>query len=313
LTQPPLVSIVLATFNRLHYLRPSLDSVFAQTFQDWELIIADDGSDLETTSYLATFADLPRVKVLRLTHTGKPAVVRNAALRQALGEYVAFMDSDDLWLPKKLEIQLASLRRRSGCRWGQTTFVLVDPCGASIKEMPAADGWILEKLLKTETAIALPSVVAERTLIEEVGGFDEELVTGEDYDLWLRLAARSEVDAVDQPLTLVRRHQEHYANEATAIRNVIRVLDKVLSSDNIGELDPIVRKQRATFAVLLARSYVSTGHRVSALGTVLSTAPRSWRYQEWWSGALRATASALAPETVRRVARRYRSSRRTTS
>jgi glycosyltransferase involved in cell wall biosynthesis len=309
LTQPPLVSIVLATFNRLKYLRPSLESVFAQTFQDWELIIADDGSDSETVSYLASVAGLPRVKVLRLTHTGRPAVVRNAALRQVRGEYVAFMDSDDLWLPDKLEIQLASLSRRRACRWSQTTFVLVDACGDSIKQMPAADGWILEKLLNTETAIALPSVVAHRKLIEQVGGFDEELVTGEDFDLWLRLAAQSEVDAVDQPLTLVRRHSEHYANATTAIRNVIRVLDKVLRSESAGQLHPIVRKKRATLSALLARSYVSAGDRVGALGAVLSAAPRSWRYQEWWSGALQATASALAPEAMRRVARKYRSAR----
>jgi glycosyltransferase involved in cell wall biosynthesis len=311
--EPPLVSIVLATFNRLKYLRPAMDSVFAQTFQDWELIIADDGSESETIAYLAALALLPRVKVLRLTHTGKPAVVRNVALRQARGEYVAFMDSDDLWLPEKLAIQIASLRRRSACRWSQTTFVLVDACGEPIKAMPAADGWILEKLLKTETAIALPSVVAYRDSVERVGGFDEQLVTGEDYDLWLRLAAQSEIDAVDQPLTLVRRHQEHYANAATAIRNIIRVLDKVLCSDNTGQLDPIVRRQRATMSALLARSYVSAGQRVSALSTVLSTAPRSWRYQVWWSGALQATASALAPEAMRRVARRYKSSRRTSS
>jgi glycosyltransferase involved in cell wall biosynthesis len=304
------VSIVLATFNRLKYLRPAVDSVFAQTFHDWELIIADDGSESETMAYLAALALLPRVKVLRLTHTGKPAVVRNVALQQAQGEYVALMDSDDLWLPEKLAIQIASLRRRSACRWSQTTFVLVDACGEPIKEMPAADGWILEKLLKTETTIALPSIVAYRKLLEEVGGFDEELFTGEDYDLWLRLAAQSRVDAVRQPLTLVRRHSEHYANATTAIRNMIRVLDKVLRSGSSRQLHHIARKKRAALSALLARSYVGAGDRIGALGTVLSAAPRSWRYQEWWSGALQATASALAPDAVRRAARKYRSARR---
>src|SRR5579863_3753675 len=91
------VSVVLPAFNRLRFLRPAIESVSAQTFADWELIIADDGSDLETRQYLQSFADDPRVTVVWLEHTGKPSMVRNAAVLRAAGEYVAFLDSDDLW------------------------------------------------------------------------------------------------------------------------------------------------------------------------------------------------------------------------
>src|SRR2546423_477819 len=97
----PVVSIILPTFNRLKFLRPAVDSVFAQTFTDWELIIADDGSDAETSTYLATVDNPPRTRVLWRSHTGIPAAVRNAALREAAGTYVAFLDSDDLWVPQK--------------------------------------------------------------------------------------------------------------------------------------------------------------------------------------------------------------------
>jgi len=116
----PTVSIVLPTFNRLPYLRAAVDSVFAQSFQDWELIIADDGSDAETSAYLQTVAGMPRVKLLCLPHTGNPPAVRNAALREAHAEYVAFLDSDDIWLPRKLESQLASLRCRPTRKWSYT-------------------------------------------------------------------------------------------------------------------------------------------------------------------------------------------------
>ncbi|HSY94564.1 MAG TPA: glycosyltransferase family 2 protein, partial [Steroidobacteraceae bacterium] len=102
---PPAVSIIVPTFNRLRLLRRSLASVFEQTFEDWELLIADDGSGPDARAYLEALDD-PRVKVLWLSHSGKPAVARNAALRAAQGEYVAFLDSDDLWVPAKLQIQM---------------------------------------------------------------------------------------------------------------------------------------------------------------------------------------------------------------
>ncbi|HEY1314856.1 MAG TPA: glycosyltransferase, partial [Steroidobacteraceae bacterium] len=226
----PLVSIVLPTFNRLQYLPEAVASVLAQSYENWELLIADDGSDTETCAYLQTLVDPPRVQLLRLPHSGKPAVARNRALRQANGEYVAFMDSDDVWMPDKLSMQIASLRARGDCGWSHTQFVLVNAAKQSRREMPAADGWILGPLLRTETVIALPSVVVARTLLDEVGGFDEELVMCEDYDLWLRLAARSAIDAVPQPLTVVQRHARHYGDPATSFRDSVRVLDKALRS-----------------------------------------------------------------------------------
>src|ERR1700722_1926163 len=121
----PAVSIILPTFDRLAFLPAAIASAFAQTFTDWELIVADDGSSADTRTYLKTLNDPPQVKVLWLSHSGKPAVVRNAALREARGEFVAFLDSDDIWLPKKLETQIASLRRHAQRKWSYTRFVLV--------------------------------------------------------------------------------------------------------------------------------------------------------------------------------------------
>ena len=92
----PAVSIIFPTYDRLRYLRPAIDSVLAQTFTDWELIIADDGSEEETRSYLRSLGDR-RMRTLWLPHSGNPARVRNAALRMTTGALVAFLDSDDLW------------------------------------------------------------------------------------------------------------------------------------------------------------------------------------------------------------------------
>src|SRR3954468_14130226 len=115
----PLVSIVLPAFDRAGYLRSAIESVLAQSLTSWEMIVADDGSGPETAEYLRGLGD-PRIRVLWLTHSGNPSIARNAALRDARGTYVAFLDSDDLWEPDKLEAQTAALRARGECHWSFT-------------------------------------------------------------------------------------------------------------------------------------------------------------------------------------------------
>jgi glycosyltransferase involved in cell wall biosynthesis len=307
------VSIILPTFNRLEFLRPAIESVFAQTFEDWELLIADDGSEADTRTYLGTLSDPPRVKVIWLPHTGRPSVVRNAALREAQGEYVAFIDSDDIWLPKKLETQIDSLRRHAERKWSYTRFAVVDSTGNSTashtRSSPAPAGWILEKLLEAHTVIALPSVVVSRQLIEQLGGFDEELVMCEYDELWFRLAAHSEIDGIDAPLTLVRRHGQHSGNDILAWQDRRRVFEKALRASPGGHLGSILRRLRVEMSAGLAKSQAASGMRLGVLNTLASSARYSWRYPQWWSGALRALARALAPAAVRNTVRKYRSGR----
>lgn len=306
----PFVSVILPTFNRLQYLPEAVRSVFAQTFDDWELLIADDGSETETKAYLQTLHDPPRVNVIHLPHTGKPAAVRNAALRQARGQYVAFMDSDDVWMPRKLEIQMASLRSHTDCEWSQTKFVLTDEGRNSTREMPVVNGWILGTLLNTATVVALPSVVASRALLDRVGGFDEDLVMCEDYDLWVRLAATSPVDAIDEPLTIVRRHREHYGNPTTSFRDSLCVLEKALRSGTASRFESSILRERAKNSASLARCYASSGNRGAAVRLLLSTTPSSWRHPGWWPEALKATAAVLAPQSLWSIVRKHRQARR---
>ena len=307
----PVVSVVLPTYDRLEFLRPAIESLFAQTFEDWELVIADDGSSGDTRAYLESLESPPRVKVIWLRHTGRPSVVRNAALRVAQGEYVAFLDSDDVWLPTKLEVQIASLRCHAARQWSYTRFALVDPAGnptppARTRCWPVPSGWILENLLIGTTVIALPSVVVSRQLIEQLGAFDEELVMCEDDEMWFRLAAHSEIDGVDEPLTLVRRHGQHSGNDIIAWQDRRRVFEKGLRASSSGHLGSILRKLRAEMSAGLAKSQAASGKRIGALGTLVSSAPHSWRYPRCWLGALAATAFAFAPQSMRMLVRRYR-------
>jgi glycosyltransferase involved in cell wall biosynthesis len=311
---PPAVSVIMPTFNRLEFLPPAIESVMAQTFTDWELIVADDGSSAATRAYLQSLED-PRVKIIWLPHTGRPSAVSNIAMREARGEYVAFLDSDDLWLPRKLAAQIDSLREHPERKWSYTKFALVDASGSPIvsarmRDLPTPTGWILEKLLNSETVIAQPSVVVARQLIEQLGAFDEELVMCYDDELWFRLAAHSEIDGINEPLTVIRRHDKHSGSDILAWRDRRRVFEKLLRRSRGGHLEPTLRKLRAEMSSGLARSQAASGKRIGAIGTIFSSAPHSWRYPQWWFGALGATARVFAPRSVRMLVRRYRNRHR---
>jgi glycosyltransferase involved in cell wall biosynthesis len=291
------VSIVVPTFNRLEYLRPALESVFAQTWNAWDLIIADDGSTDDVRAYLRGLKDRPQVKVVWLPHRGIPAVVRNAALREATGTHVAFLDSDDRWAPHKLQVQMTLLGARPECRWSYTAFRQVDRLGTPLaaertRRWHPYQGDIFERLISHTAEIRTPSVIVARQLLNEVAGFDEDLRSGEDYDLWMRLALRSPVAVADEPLVDVRQHDQNYSrNWAIAFEGRDRSLVKLQAS--VGpHLRGLLRRERARNGAKLVWEHARRGERRQALGALIGSAPYSWPYPEWWWRALRAAAGS---------------------
>jgi glycosyltransferase involved in cell wall biosynthesis len=219
--EAPTVSVILPTWNRLPLLRRAVDSVLAQTFRDFELIVADDGSTDGTRDYLEAIED-PRVRPIWLEHHGDPTSARSAGLRHVRGEWVAFLDSDDLWLPDKLALQLQRLAAHPSCRWSYTGYSLVDADGRPLAERSALlgrpiSGHILEPLLRFEVAVSVVTMLVQRSLIDEIEGFDETFPVRSDYDFALRLAARGEVCALSENLTWVR---EHAGRTTTRLRHV---------------------------------------------------------------------------------------------
>jgi glycosyltransferase involved in cell wall biosynthesis len=304
----------LPTFNRLPYLRQAVDSVFAQTYGDWELIVADDGSECETVSFLARLAEVPRVRLLMLQHTGNPSAVRNAALREARGRYVAFLDSDDLWLPVKLEVQLAALAGCASRRWSYSALTSIDDRGQPIVigNMARFDGAIFEQLLKLEACVTTPSVLAERSLIEQAGGFDEEQPFFEDYDLWLRLSLLSDVILVNQPLILVRNHHEHYSADRIRVYEArFRLLNKMEAHAGTAHLRAVLRLERAKNAASLAAVSAAAGGRARALSMLWRSRECAWHMGDWWQKAAFTLAHALIPSWLRKTIRRHRRNIRT--
>jgi glycosyltransferase involved in cell wall biosynthesis len=309
----PLVSIVLPTCNRLRFLRPAVESLFAQSFDDWELVIADDGSDQPTRRYLQALNALPRVQLVWLSHCGTPAIVRNAALRQARGSFVAFMDSDDLWMPTKLQRQIDVLRSRPRCRWSYTAFSQIDGSGATLAEEATRrwvpyEGSIFEPLTTGGVSIRTPSVLASRALILRAGGFDETLSSAEDYDLWLRLALESDIAIVDEPLVLVRRHDENHSRAwQSAFVGRDRALSKLQDRVDRGRRS-LLRKERVNTALILALTHAALGESAGVLQALCRSVPYSWSYPHWWlRGAktlLRANLPQLPAGGARHDARR---------
>ena len=200
-----LVSIVIPTHNRWPMVGEAVESVLAQTASRYELIVVDDGSTDETPRRLRDYG--ARITVLAQSRRGV-AAARNLGVRHASGSYLAFLDSDDLWHPRKLQRQLGFMEGNPAVEICQTdeiwirTGVRVNPRNKHRK--PSGD--IFRASL--DLCLVSPSaVMMRRELFERAGGFDESLPVCEDYDLWLRIARDTEIPLV--PEALVTRRGGH--------------------------------------------------------------------------------------------------------
>jgi glycosyltransferase involved in cell wall biosynthesis len=202
-TTRPLVSVIIPTRDRLPMLREAVDSARAQTYARCEIVVLDDGSGDGTWDWLRTQPDL---RALRFERPRGPSAARNAAARAARGELLAFLDSDDLFLPHKLRRQVALLQadpRLPLCHSNETW--LRD--GRELSQKPRHEkrgGWIFEHLLPLCRISPSAAVIRARVFLDQLGGFDEELEVAEDYELWLRLCCRHPVGFVDEPLVIKR-------------------------------------------------------------------------------------------------------------
>jgi glycosyltransferase involved in cell wall biosynthesis len=308
---PPRVSVVIPVFNRLQFLRDAVESVFAQTWQDWELVIADDGSGAPTREYLQGISTRPRVRVVWLDHVGVPARTRNAGLRECRGEYVAFLDSDDTWEDRKLQVQVATLEGRPQCQWSYSAFTNVDQYGRaltneSLRVWQPSEGDVFERILRGEVAIRTPTVLASRDLIVAAGMFDESIRSAEDYDLWLRLALRSPLAVCREPLVNVRFHQDHHsANWAAAYVGQDWTFKKLQAMVNRRQRS-LLRFERVRNALRLAQGHAVLRERADVLATLAKSARFSWLYVHWWVKSVRVLVRAFVPERMLLFYRRCR-------
>jgi glycosyltransferase involved in cell wall biosynthesis len=208
----PAVSVIIPAYNTAIYISEALDSVFAQTVKDFEVIVINDGSPETETLELALRPYRGRIVYLTQENRG-PSAARNLGIRHARGEYIAFLDSDDSWLPEYLAVQMKLFKETSSLDMVYCDCLL---CGDSpfagkryMDVLPPTGPATFENLLLNETSIQTSCVVVRRQVVIDTGLFDESLMRNEDFDLWLRLAYRgAKIARQDRVLSRYRKRPE---------------------------------------------------------------------------------------------------------
>ena len=225
------VSVIIPTHNRIRTLPRALDSVLAQTRTVDEIIVVDDGSTDSTADLVLD--NYPEVTLLQQPNLGVSAA-RNHGIREATSDWIALLDSDDRWLPAKLEAQFALLKEHPDHRLCHTEETWIRN-GQRVNQMHKhrkSGGYIYSQCLPL-CIISPSSALLHRTLLEDVGLFDETLPACEDYDLWLRICAREPVLFVDSPqIEKYGGHEDQLSRRHWGMdRFRIRALEKMLASE----------------------------------------------------------------------------------
>ncbi len=227
----PTVSVVVATYNYGRFLAGALKSALAQTFRDHEVIVVDDGSTDDTRTVVRPFLSDRRIRYVRSDHLGQPAA-KNVGIRLGRAPLVAFLDADDLWLPAKLERQVALFRADPALGLVYARRRVIDEAGQEqhYVQPPLPRGHVLTEIFRNNFVCFSASLV-RRDVLEENGLFDERLALAIDYDLWLRVALRYRFNYVDEPLVLYRTGHANLSRRleerlATVLEIMRRFLDE---------------------------------------------------------------------------------------
>ena len=225
----PQVSVIIPTYNRGWIIKEAIDSVLAQDYTEFELIVVDDGSTDHTPDVLDSYRNV--IKVLSQKNKGVSAA-RNRGIAEASGKFIAFLDSDDLWLPQKLSVQIEFFNQMPDALICQTEEVWIRN-GLRVnpkKRHKKPSGMIFIPSLKL-CLVSPSAVMIQRSLFDRVGEFDETLPACEDYDLWLRISCRFPIHLIDTPLIIKRGgHDDQLSSRAGLDKFRIKAIEKIITS-----------------------------------------------------------------------------------
>ena len=227
------VSVIIPTYNRKHTLGRAIESIISQTIKPLEIIIVDDGSNDGTREWIKQ--EYPFIKYLNQNNSGVSAS-RNRGIFSANGNWIAFLDSDDEWIPEKLERQLSILSSDKEAVFCHTNEIWIRN-GTRVNQMRKHEkygGYIFEKCLDM-CRISPSSSIIKKEVFDHIGYFDESLIVCEDYDLWLRIAAHYKILFLDQPL--IKKYGGHVDQLSRVKGGIekyrIQSLEKILSSESL--------------------------------------------------------------------------------
>jgi glycosyltransferase involved in cell wall biosynthesis len=257
----PTVSVILPTYNRATLVMEAIASVLAQTYSDYEIIIVDDGSTDNTREVLRPLIDEGRINYVYQENAGLSAA-RNHGIRLAKGKYIAFLDSDDLFMPTKLEKQVVALDENPEVAFVHSGYSKFDNSGRDLgyRDTSVISGWVYpEILLQWSVLIAVPCVLVRASILGDVNGFDENMGWAEDLDLWRRISMCCPIMVIPEVLTKVRSHSGNISGDKTLAATAFRIyLNKAFAEDP--DLGPVFRRRA------LAKMYANTGHNLLGEG-----------------------------------------------
>ncbi len=262
----PKISVIVPTYNRAYQLKETLCSVLTQTYQDFELIVVDDGSIDDTSKVVKEF---PRVKYLALKENYGVSIARNEGLASAKGKYICFLDSDDLWDQKKLKIQFCWMEDNTDCQVCYTDEIWIRN-GVRVNQMNIHRKYSGDIYLHClPLCIVSPSSAMLRIgLFNEIGGFDESLPACEDYDLWLRISMKYEFELINEPLIIKKGgHADQLSRKYWGMdRFRVVALKKLLDSNSLeGERLRLTRSELARKCSVLIKGFVKRGKKEEEL------------------------------------------------
>jgi len=261
-----MISVIIPTYNRARYIKEALDSVLSQGYfsnahepVSYELIVIDDGSTDDTRSVVDSYER--DIKYSFQPHKGVSSA-RNLGLKLSKGDFIAFLDSDDLWKKEKIRLQMQYMKAHPDavvCCTQETWIrngVFVNPR----KKHRKHSGWIFEKVLPL-CLLSLSSALFRRRLFEEIGTFDEDLPACEDYDLGIRLAHKYPVVFLNEPLIIKRGgHEDQLSKKYWGMdRFRVRALEKALTLDLSEENERLVKKEMLKKCRILISGFEKRG------------------------------------------------------
>jgi len=240
-----MISVIMPTYNRVWTITQAIGSVVAQTFGDWELIIIDDGSTDETEAAVVNFLLDTRIRYIKQANAG-PIVARNNGAKLAKGEWLAFLDSDDAWLPEKLAKQWELVEQSAQPILVYGNYYHINEKGERLGEFfdqktVPHNGWVSSNLL-VDNFVTTSTVLLPKQVFLESGGFNQllNLTIGEDYELWLRLSTKLAFYCVNEPIALYRTHTEQLTKKRLKVySSIIKLYISMLV--NVKKYQPISR------------------------------------------------------------------------
>jgi glycosyltransferase involved in cell wall biosynthesis len=273
------VSVVIPAYNAADTLPETLESLIAQSFDDFEAIVVDDGSSDDTAEVAAASGD-PRVRVLSVRNGGV-ARARNHGIAATNGTYVAFLDADDLWHPEKLELQVQALRADPAAGFCVTGATRIDAQSRELGGMPLRrpDDVCAALLLQSMVVGCLSSGLARRDALAQAGDFDPQFSQSADWDLWLRLAVSTRFLILDEVLVRYRTSPGNMSSNIGLLeRDTFAVLDKFFASPDSSAYAGLRARAYSAHWLVCAGSYLHAGQRADAvrcLSRALRTHPAS--------------------------------------